>query len=143
MKNKALYFWLALSLLAFFVVSSGFRILSPGQGTKKPVRPAGVMLTCYSTTLLANGRDQTRVRIAVTDSAMNEIPGATDSIRLYVTGDGRILAPGGSPLMLHSDTAGTFYPCRLENGICRLVFAAGTKPGKIKVEATPCLPISG
>jgi hypothetical protein len=42
--------------------------------------PVSVMLTVYSTTLVANGEDQTPLRIAVTDSAGMEITSASDSI---------------------------------------------------------------
>jgi hypothetical protein len=43
-------------------------------------RAVAVMLTSYSTTLRANGRDTTTLRMAVTDSLGREITSATDSI---------------------------------------------------------------
>ena len=102
----------------------------------KQGKPVSVMLTAYSTTLLANGRDHTRLRVAVTDSSMREIASASDSIRIYVTGDGKLKATDGSGLVFLTDTAGIQYAaCRLEKGRCQLLFTAGTKPGKIKVEA--------
>jgi arabinogalactan endo-1,4-beta-galactosidase len=99
-------------------------------------RPVSVMLTAYSTTLIADGKDQTRLRIAVTDSLNREITSAEDSIRVYVTGDGTVKAADGSSLVTRTDTAGKSYSaCRLDDGICILVFIAGTKPDKVKVEA--------
>jgi arabinogalactan endo-1,4-beta-galactosidase len=99
-------------------------------------KPVAVMLTSYSTTLLANGKDHARLRIAVTDSLSREITSARDSIRIYVSGDGRVTADDGSDLVLRTDTSGkNYYACQLVNGICNLVFIAGTKPDKIKVEA--------
>jgi hypothetical protein len=98
--------------------------------------PSSVMLTCYSTTLRANGKDQTRVRIAIADSLGREITSATDSIRVYVTGDGKLTAEDGRALVLKADTGGTAYAgVRLTKGLCRLLFIAGTHPGKVKVEA--------
>jgi beta-galactosidase len=102
----------------------------------KTGKPVSVMLTSYSTTLLANGRDQTRLRVAVTDSLGREIISASDSLQIYLEGDGRVIAAGGSNLVLQTDTAGKKYAaCRLVNGTCNLLFIAGTRPDKVKVEA--------
>lgn len=112
--------------------NSGFSAISQ----VKTGRPVSVMLTSYSTTLIANGKDQTRLRIAVTDSSNREITSATDSIRVYVTGDGKVTTPDGKEIVTRTDTAGKNYTaCRLADGICRLLFIAGNHPDKIKVEA--------
>jgi len=85
---------------------------------------------------LANGSDQTRLRIAVTDSLNREITSAGDSIRVYVSGDGKVLTAKGEELVMQTDTAGQFYAaCQLINGVCNLQFIAGKSPGKVKVEA--------
>jgi len=99
-------------------------------------KPVSVMLTSYSTTLLADGKDQARLRIAVIDSAGREITSALDSIRIYVTGDGKITLPDGSVPEMHTDTSGIQYiACQLVNGLCKMIFVAGTEPDKVKVEA--------
>lgn len=99
-------------------------------------KPVAVMLTSYSTTLLANGKDHTRLRIALTDSLGREITSRTDSIRISVAGDGKVTAADGTELALHTDPAGTkFAQCKLDQGICNLLFVSGTNPDKIKVEA--------
>jgi beta-galactosidase len=98
--------------------------------------PVSVMLTSYSTTLLANGKDHTRLRIAVTDSVNREITQATDSVRVYITGDGKVTASDGKDIVIRTDTSGKQYAaCQLHDGICNLLFIAGTHPDKIKVEA--------
>jgi len=95
-----------------------------------------VMLTSYSTTLLANGTDNTRLRIAVTDSLNREITSATDSIRMYVTGDGKVVDSNGKELLMQTDTSGiSFAACQLKDGVCDLLFVAGKTPDKVKVEA--------
>jgi hypothetical protein len=99
-------------------------------------KPVSVMMTSYSTTLLANGKDQARLRIAVTDSLSREITSATDSIRIFVDGEGTLSAPDGKAIELRSDTSGKrIAGLRLENGLLKLVFTAGTHPGKVKIEA--------
>jgi len=106
-------------------------------------KPVSVMLTCYSTTLLANGTDHSNVRIALVDSLNREITSAADSVRVYVTGDGRVTNPDSTLLPVATDTSGTEYgKAKLENGICRLLFTAGTQPDKVKVEvrADGCWP---
>jgi len=99
-------------------------------------RAVAVMLTSYSTTLLANGEDWTTLRMAVTDSAAREITSATDSIRVYVTGDGELTSLDGQLLPTLTDTAGMPYTAvRLEDGVATLAFRAGTSPDRVKVEA--------
>ena len=98
--------------------------------------PQSVMLTSYSTTLLANGTDHTALRIALTDSLGRQIMNKQDTIRIYVTGDGKVMWPNGKPLQTAIDTAGMNYTiCHLQNGVAHLLFTVGTIPGKIKVEA--------
>ncbi len=99
-------------------------------------QPVAVMLTAYSTTLRANGSDWTKLRIAVTDSLGREITSATDSIRVYVSGDGTITALGGTSLSTLTDTAGVAYtPLRLVDGVSTLAFRGGTTTDRVKVEA--------
>jgi arabinogalactan endo-1,4-beta-galactosidase len=99
-------------------------------------RAVAVMLTSYSTTLLANGNDWTKLRIAVTDSMGREITSASDSIRVYVSGDGMITSLDGESLPVLTDTAGVRYtPATLVAGVCTLAFRAGTSPDRVKVEA--------
>ena len=99
-------------------------------------RAVAVMLTSYSTTLRANGTDWTRLRLAVSDSLGREITSASDSIRVYVSGDGVITAPDGAALSIVADTGGTHYtPVRLVHGVAALRFRAGTTPDRVKVDA--------
>ena len=98
--------------------------------------PVSVMLTTYSTTLMANGKDQTKLRIAIADSLGREITSAHDTIQLYVSGKGTIADQNGKELILLRDTTGAAYAeCQLTNGVCLLSFKAGIEPGKVKLEA--------
>jgi len=95
-----------------------------------------VMLTAYSTTLRANGEDWTKLRVAVTDSTGREIASAEDSVRIYVTGDGRVTALDGASLLVLTDTADVLYtPAKLANGVAMFAFRAGTSTGRVEVEA--------
>ena len=99
-------------------------------------RAVAVMLTSYSTTLRANGKDWTRLRLAVTDSLGREITSAGDSIRLYLSGDGSIASADGTPLGFVDDTGGTRYvPTRLVRGLQHLRFVAGTTTDRVRIEA--------
>jgi len=99
-------------------------------------RPVAVMLTAYSTTLQANGTDWTRLRIAVTDSLGREITSATDSVRVYLTGDGAITTAAGENLPMVADTGGTRYALlALAGGVRQLGFRAASSPGRTRVEA--------
>jgi hypothetical protein len=94
----------------------------PNESASMPTgEPVSVMLTSYSTTLLANGKDHTRLRIAVTDSTEHEISSATNKIQIYVTGDGKVTVADGADLVMHTDTAGKKYTeCQLVGGICHM-----------------------
>lgn len=97
-------------------------------------KPVSVMLTSYSTTLIAN--NQTRLRIAVTDSLGREITSAQDSIQLYVTGLGKVKTIDGKEFSYSTDSTGTQYAnAKLDNGIYNLLFIAGNETDKVKVEA--------
>lgn len=99
-------------------------------------KPVSVMMTAYSTTLRANGEDRTRLRVAVTDSLGREITSATDTVRIYVTGDGQVVSTEGEALPTATDTAGVAYtPVALVNGVANLDFVAGVSPDRVKVDA--------
>jgi len=99
-------------------------------------KPVSVMLTTYSTTLIANGKDQTRMRIAVIDSLGREITSAQDFIQIYVTGNGTLKTIDNLDFTFETDSTGTSYAkTKLENGLLNLQFIAGNEPDKVKVEA--------
>jgi beta-galactosidase len=99
-------------------------------------KPVSVMLTAYSTTLLANGKDNTRLRIAIVDSASREITASEDSIHIYVSGNAKVTDSNGIELSKQIDSTGVEYmSALLTEGTCNLLFVAGNEPDKIKVEA--------
>lgn len=143
---KIMKFYQLLSLLGVFIIiqcqqpeKKQAEIISPdfsGVSRVESGKPVSVMLTSYSTTLLANGRDNTMLRIAVTDSLSREITFASDSVRVYVSGDGKVTDVDGGELLMKTDTAGKEYAaCKLNSGLCKLLFTAGNSLDKVKVEA--------
>ena len=143
MKSLRLIFFLGLTL--FFQCKQPEN--KPDEAEVKPLdfssvsqvehgKPVLVLFTTYSTTLIANGKDRTRLRIAVADSLGREITSAQDSIRVYVTGNGTLKTTDNKDLIFTTDSTGAQYAkAKLENGLCYLQFVAGTHPDKIKVEA--------
>lgn len=99
-------------------------------------KAVSVMFTAYRTTLIADRKDNTLLRVAVTDSAGREIRSANNNLRIYVDGDASISGTrDGEYFTAAIDTAGKEYlQHRLENGLAWLILNAGTKPDKIKVE---------
>ncbi|MFY9151367.1 MAG: glycosyl hydrolase 53 family protein [Prolixibacteraceae bacterium] len=97
--------------------------------------PVSVMLTSYSTTLIANGKDQTKIRIALTDSIGREIKTATDSIQILFSGDGILTDPNGVEINLQPDKMDfKITSQKLVNGTCNLLLTAGNKPGSTKIQ---------
>jgi beta-galactosidase len=120
----------------FFLPATGQQIHSNFDSVSRVATgtPVSVMLTSYSTTVKVNAR--TRLRIAVTDSEGKEITSAMDSIRVYVTGNGKVTGSGKNTITTQTDTAGVEYTaCQLRDGLCYLNFVAGDTPDKVKVEA--------
>ncbi len=68
--------------------------------------PVSVMMTAYSTTLLADGVDHTRLRGAIADSINREITTASGMVRIYLAGDGSLALPDGTPVDLKMDENG-------------------------------------
>lgn len=98
-------------------------------------KAVGVMMTIYKTTLIANGKDQTQMRIAMIDSLGREIRNAEDSIRIYVNGYALVTKTDGGALPFLLDTAGVEYQqYKLTNGLAFLTFHSDTKPGKISLQ---------
>lgn len=95
-----------------------------------------VMFTAYSTTLIANGKSETKLRVAVTDTAGREITSASNTIQLYVDGDVTVLPiKEGELLNQATDKDGVNYlESKLSNGIAMFRLRAGKEPGKAKVE---------
>ncbi|HUS86499.1 MAG TPA: glycosyl hydrolase 53 family protein [Bacteroidales bacterium] len=100
-------------------------------------KPVGVMLTAYSTTLIANGTDITELRIALTDSLGREIKSINRPIEIYVYGDAKLLHPvEGKELVFNEKYDSVIiWQSSIENGLCSLFLQAGTTEDKIKVEA--------
>lgn len=97
--------------------------------------PVAVMFTPYSTVLRADGKDQTFLRIALTDSTGREIGNASDSVRIYIDGEAQILTTEENIVESRMDQQGReYHPARLENGLCRLILRTTDMPGTMGVE---------
>ena len=71
-------------------------------------KPVGVVMTTYTTTMLADGKDQTLIRACVVDSAGREITTANVPITISVTGDAEIAGTkNGIPVSLIKTENGT------------------------------------
>jgi arabinogalactan endo-1,4-beta-galactosidase len=99
-------------------------------------KAVNIMMTAYKTTMIADGKDETLIRIVVIDSAGREITSASRQVRIYLTGDATVKgAEEKYRLEPKTDKDGKpFLEGRISNGLCLLNFIAGTKPDKIKLE---------
>lgn len=101
-------------------------------------KPVGVVMTTYTTTMLADGKDQTLIRACVIDSAGREITSANVPITISVTGDAEILGTkNGIPVSpLKTDNETKVWSSNIVDGLCQFIFQAGTSEDKIKVEVS-------
>lgn len=96
-----------------------------------------LVFASYKTTMIANGKDETLLRISVADSTDLEIMDAQLSFKIAVKGDATITETDGSTLdfISQSDTM-IVWKSKLENGIKKLILKAGTTPGKLNIEVS-------
>ncbi|MGA1977653.1 MAG: glycosyl hydrolase 53 family protein [Bacteroidales bacterium] len=99
----------------------------------KPVR---VIMTTYTTTMLADGKEHTLIRATVADSIGRQITSANLPIKISVIGDAKIASTNNSiPLTLVKSANDTsLWSSNIVNGSCQFMFQTGTKPDRIKVE---------
>jgi len=99
-------------------------------------KPVGVVMTTYTTTMLADGKDRTLIRACVVDSAGREITTANVPVTISVTGDAIIAGTkNGIPVLLvKSENSTKVWSSKIVEGSCTFIFQAGTRPDKIKVE---------
>jgi beta-galactosidase len=99
-------------------------------------KPVGVVMTTYTTTMLADGNDQTLIRACVVDSAGREITTANVPITISVTGDAEITGTknGIQVSLIKTDNGTKVWSSKIVDGSCPLIFQAGTTPDKVKVE---------
>jgi arabinogalactan endo-1,4-beta-galactosidase len=99
-------------------------------------KPAGLILSAYKTTMIANGKDETLIRAFVVDSAGREITSAEIPLEISISGDAKITrTKNGIPVEYIKTEEGTsFWKSKISNGSCQLIFQAGTKVDKIRVQ---------
>jgi len=99
-------------------------------------KPVGVVMTTYTTTILADGKDQTLIRACVVDSAGREITTANVPITISVTGDAEIAGTknGIQVSLIKTENGTKVWSSKIVDGSCPLIFRAGTTPDKVKVE---------
>ncbi len=100
-------------------------------------KPAEVMMTAYSTTLLANGTDIARLRIVVTDSLEREITSVNQPVDISVSGDATLLHPDLGKKLIFNERYDSviIWQSSIQEGICEVFLQSGTTPGKIRIEA--------
>lgn len=98
-------------------------------------KPAALVFASYKTTMIANGEDESLLRISAVDSSGMEIMDAALPFEISVMGDARILEIDDSqPTLISKTDSSLVWKSQLSNGIKELVLKSGTTMDKIKVE---------
>ncbi|WP_345949599.1 glycosyl hydrolase 53 family protein [Mucilaginibacter sp. PAMB04274] len=99
---------------------------APGKGgTRLPE----LVVTPYKNTLIANGKDEAKVKITVINSEGKEIANASNAVQFKIEGDARIVALKGA-------VAGTANHAKLQNGELWFSLRAGRQKGIIKFDVS-------
>lgn len=99
--------------------------------------PVALVFASYKTTMLANGKDQSLLRISATDSTGMEIKDINRPFKIRVKGDAQILAEDKAQMkpISQTDTL-TVWESKINNGLQKLYLQAGTSMDRIQVEVT-------
>jgi len=99
--------------------------------------PAGIVVTPYKTTMLADGQDATVVNISVVDRQNREVPDANNLVKFSITGDAKIIGVGnGDPSSHEPDKIfDGNWQRHLFNGKCQVIIQSGKTASRIKFEA--------
>jgi beta-galactosidase len=97
--------------------------------------PVRVVMTAYKTTMLADGGDETLLRICLADSNGMEILDANRTIQVHVHGEATIHRGNGEPMEHRRNEDGSaIYESRITNGNERLILRSGSIPDRIQLE---------
>lgn len=100
-------------------------------------KPQTLVFASYKTTMIANGKDETELRISVADSTDREIMDAQLPFKISLKGDATITEfDGSAPKIISESDTMTIWKSQLVDGIKRLKLIAGNTPGKINVEVS-------
>lgn len=97
--------------------------------------PTALVFASYKTTMIANGKDETLIRISAVDSSGMEIMDASTPFEISVRGDAIVLDDDKSNLdpILKTDSL-LVYQSKLSNGLKKLHIKSGLKSDRIVVE---------
>lgn len=100
-------------------------------------KPSALVFASYKTTMLANGKDQSLLRISTVDSLGMELKDASLPFEISVKGDATIIDIDSTELapVLKSDTL-TVWKSNISNGVKKLWLRAGNTTDKITVKVS-------
>ena len=139
---------LSIFLLVFFMSCNDKHKDSPTV-TEQPVKdysdwhqvetgkPSALVFASYKTTMIANGKDQSLLRISTVDSLGMEIKDASLPFEISVKGDATIIDIDSSEVesVLKSDTL-SVWKSSITNGVKKLWLRAGNTTDKITVKVS-------
>lgn len=100
--------------------------------------PAEVVLTPYKTTLLADGKDESVIKVTFVDKQGKDVDNADNLVQFLVTGDARIVriesgTSGNGKVKTINEQHAKEASCK---GTCRIILQAGKTAGHIKFKAS-------
>ncbi|WP_431108958.1 glycosyl hydrolase 53 family protein [Winogradskyella poriferorum] len=100
-------------------------------------KPSALVFASYKTTMLANGKDQSLLRISTVDSLGMELKNASLPFEISVKGDATIIDIDSTALapVLKSDTL-TVWKSNISNGVKKLWLRAGNTKDRITVKVS-------
>jgi arabinogalactan endo-1,4-beta-galactosidase len=130
---KRLFASLFIASLLFLVVAS-----ANAQGRRRGVagKAFEVQVTPYKTTMIANGKDEVSIKVAVIDGVGDVMTDATNPVRFSIKGDARITRiQYGDKTNAEAKIGDTTAQAQFKNGLLWVTMVAGKTLGHIKFEA--------
>jgi arabinogalactan endo-1,4-beta-galactosidase len=121
------------ALLLLLVVSS-----ADAQGRRRGLagKAFEIQVTPYKTTVIANGKDEVSIKVAVIDGIGDVMKDAANPVKFSVTGDGRIThIQYGNKTDAEAKVGDTTAQTQFKDGLLWVTLVAGRTKGHIKFEA--------
>jgi arabinogalactan endo-1,4-beta-galactosidase len=120
----------------FFIVSFSTSVQAQRQRAPKPPGvPSELQVTAYKTTMIADGKDETRISVKIIDSRGDIVPHAKLPVTFHIKGDAKIMGISDSEGFKTSAHTDTTWLVNFTGG-CDVTLRAGRTRGHIIFKAT-------
>src|ERR1700759_4281614 len=116
--------------IALLLIATGSSVNAQGRRRGVAGKAVEVQVTPYKTTMLANGKDEVSIKVAVIDGVGTIMTDATNPVKFSLQGDARFVKiTDGYKTDVGAQIADTVATAQFKNGLLWVTLVAGKTPG--------------